>query len=174
MDRNPIDFDLARCKPCDLAAILRLQQEIMAALPDADLLRCNSPDVLQACLSPPHLVLGAWHHQALAGIAILYCADKDDENLGIDMGLPPDQLCHAANLKLVMVAPAYRGHSLQIRLCRALEQVAAKRQIRVLCATVSPNNQASIRNFKLLGYHFCKEVVKYNGLRRALYYKELV
>lgn len=166
-----MEFDIRPCGPDRLNALLDIQEEAFAALPDPSLLRRNTPEMFRACLLPPHVTLGAWHGDTLAASSILYFPEAA-EDLSLSLISPVPAGTKAANYKLCIVRPAFRGNGLQCRLGLALEQCARQAGVGLLCATVSPKNKHSADNFRRMGYIYDRTLTKY-GLERALYYKFL-
>ena len=166
-----MEFDIRPCGPDHLNALLDIQEEAFATLPDPSLLRRNTPEMFHACLLPPHVTLGAWHGDTLAAFSILYFPEAA-EDLSQSLIKPVPAGTKAANYKLCIVRPAFQGNGLQCRLGLALERCARQAGVGLLCATVSPKNQHSVDNFRRMGYVYDRTSTKY-GLERALYYKPL-
>lgn len=166
-----MEFTVRPCGPNKLDALLDIQEEAFAALPDPALLRRNTPEMLAACLRPPHITLGAWYKKTLAAFSILYFPEEA-EDLSLSLIDVERTDMRAANYKLCIVRPAFRGHGLQRRLGLALEPYAQKSGTGLLCATVSPQNAHSMANIRRMGYTYNRTLVKYK-LKRALYYKFL-
>lgn len=166
-----MDFDIRPCGPDQLDDLLDLQDAAFAAMEDENLLRRNTPEMFRSCLLPPHVTLGAWLEGTLAAVSILYFPEEEEDLsrslAGVDLAGR-----RAANYKLCIVRPEFRGRALQYRLGMALEGMARERGVGVLCATVSPKNSHSARNIRRMGYTENRTLTKY-GLERALYYKLL-
>lgn len=165
-------FEYKKCSPPHLADMLEMQREALESMQKGDL-RKNSKAALEECLYPPHITLGAFFEETLCAFCVLYFAGTGKESLGRDLGLPEDELKKTANIKLVIVRQKFRGNGLQAALMQRLEKEAGLAGINALCATVSPNNPASIRNLEACGFTFTKELEKYGGLTRRLYFKNL-
>lgn len=152
-----------------LPAVLAIEAETLGSLVHLDQLRRNSSDMLAACLREPHFTLGAFCGAEIAAFATLYVPQPgDDEDLSQCLSASIVRTS-AANFKICIVRPQYRGQGLQVQLGRQLEREASRRGIRLLCATVSPRNEASVRSLIHLGYHYDASVQKY-GFARDLYY----
>lgn len=166
-----MEFTIGPCGPEQLDALLDIQEETFAALEDESLLRRNTPEMLENCLLPPHVTLGAWHGNVLAAFSILYFPEED-EDLSLSLTGVDRAGLRAANYKLCIVRPAFRGSGLQYRLGTALDPFARRAGAGLLCATVSPHNRHSMENIRKMGYTYNRTLTKY-GLERALYYKFL-
>ena len=163
-------FDFRLCDEKNFDEILRIQDEAFEILENKDILRKNTDEMLLACLNPPHITVGAWCGKVLAGFAVLYFPEKNEELAPYlkDVDISGKQ---AANYKLCIVREKYRGNSLQFRLGKKLEEYAKERGIDLLCATVSPDNPYSIKNMEKLGFVYNCTTEKYGGLKRNIYYK---
>ncbi len=156
-----------------LSTLLEIQEEAFAHLENPDFLRRNSEDMLLSCLRPPHVCIGAYHKNTLAGFAILYFGEDSEENLGKLLSFSTESLFSAANIKLVIVRPAFQGHGLQRTLMLMLESRAKQRGISTLLSTVAPDNRFSRQNMIRAGYQSQGLYQKYGGLTRELFLKEI-
>ncbi len=171
--KKELNFDFRRCGADMLDTICDIQEEAFALLDDERLLRRNSREVLAACLEEPHVTLGAFCGDTPAAFGVLYRAGQSEDNLGTLLGLKGDSLERTAAVKLTIVRPDFRGYGLQRTLISLLEKEAAALGIERLCATASPANLHSLRNFTACGYDRCGRVTVYGGLERELFYKKL-
>lgn len=167
------DFEFKKCCLENLDEICQIQEEAFEALDDASLLRKNSRDSLQSCLDEPHYTLGAFYKGVLAGFAVLFDPKLTNENIALDAGFSEDIAKNTVNFKLVIVRPLYRGNGLQTEFIERLENLAKEKGFQKIFATVSPNNEYSKNNFLKNGYIFHSQKVKYNGLIRNIYYKDI-
>ena len=170
-------FDIRPCGLEDIEAVRGLEGEVLAALERPDQLRRNTEEMWRACLQAPHLCLGAWvrgddagQEAALVAVAVLFVpAEGDGEALAPLLQSVEGKGLPAANFKICMVHPQWRGHGLQVTLGEELQEEARKRSIRLLCATASPHNMASVRSLQKLGYTPDHTLTKY-GFERTLFY----
>ncbi len=167
------EFEFRQCKESDLDQILFIQEEAFRNLDNTDLLRRNTPEMLTACLDEPHYTLGVFHQDKLIAFGILYDGLQSEENIGNDIGISEDNLSEVINFKLVIVLPDYRGNSLQKKIINHLSEKAVEKGKKIICATVSPDNVHSIRNFENAGFILHCVKTKYGGLKRNIYYKNL-
>lgn len=163
-------FKFKICTPSQLDDIIEIQDEVSSELGKSDILRINTTDMLMDCLNPPHITVGAWYGDTLAGFAVLYCPQSAEEELAPNLDNIDLSNVNAANYKLCIVRSEYRGNSLQYYLELELERFAKDKGINMLCATVSPKNKYSLDNVSKLGYIYNKTLTKY-GFERNLYYK---
>ncbi len=167
------EFEFKKCSLSDLDSICEIQNIAFANLTNKDLLRRNTRETLGECLEDPHYTMGVFHDKRLVAFAILYDGGTGPENIGHDIGIPESELNNVINFKLVIVLPEYRGNKLQQKLIFKLEQIARENGKRLICATVSPLNLYSYKNFEEAGFKFHSNKTKYNGLSRNIYYKEI-
>ena len=174
-------FDFRPCALGDLDKVLGLEAEAMAVLDRPDQLRRNTPAMWAACLQPPHYCLGAWVKSAIApsvgmdtvlvAVAVLYVpSEGDPEALSPFLQTVEPKGLQAANFKICIVHPEWRGHGLQVTLGEKLHEVARRRGIGLLCATASPHNIPSVRSLEKLGYLPDRTLTKY-GFERTLFYR---
>ena len=164
-------FEFHPLELSQLDAVLALEQEALDNLERPDLLRRNTLDMWHKCLQPPHLCLGAWVKGELVGFAVLYVPAKGDaEDLSALLVQVDATPYISANFKNCIVHPQWRGRHLQVLLGKHLQQEATNRGIELLCATVSPYNQASVKSLIRLGYCPDHSLQKY-GYERMLFYQ---
>ena len=179
----PIEINNVEFKECSsrdhLKAIVQMNAQTLLDLSldhHDHLLRKNSIETLSKCLEDPHVTLGAWHKdkegkdEMIAFAILYYPEDNSDENLSLDLEDIQVKGQKTANYKLCIVKKEYRGNSLQYKLGQHLEKYAIKQNVTLLCCTISPDNEHSIKSILSLGYTFNKKIKKY-GLERNLYYK---
>ena len=95
-------------------------------------------------------------------------------NYGYDLELNEEELLDVGQIESTVVAPEYRGNSLQKKICNELEKISIANNDKLLCATVSPYNKYSLNSFLELGYKIEKDKLKYGGLRRYVVVKKLI
>ena len=171
MKIKPDEFRFRVCGASDLPDILALQEAAFAVLPDAQILRRNSEEMLRECLEAPNYTIGAWYGDRLAACSVLYFPHDREEELSVYLSEFSD-LTPSANYKLCIVHPDFRGNSLQFHMGRMLQEYAEAQGVRLLCCTVSPENQYSIANIERLGFTRGSTIFKY-GFTRHLYYRIL-
>ena len=166
------DFSIRKLDKSYIPQMLSLQEEVLITLKNPDILRRNTYETLEVCFSSPSLVLGAFDKNVFAGFGILYIAGEDSENLAYSLDSHED-LGLYGNIKLVIVRKQYRGNGLQKKFVALFEKYAYDIGIKYLLSTVSPNNLYSSRNLEESGYSVVKQLKKYGGKPRLLYYKNI-
>ena len=171
MKYNIEEFEFRQCNENQLEDILQLQKDAFCTLSNKTLLRYNPPEILERCLDEPNYTLGVFYDNKLIAIGILFDGGLTDGNLGKDIGLAKEELCNVINAKLFIVSGKYRGNGLQQLLIEKLIEMAQEKGKKIVCASVSPDNLHSIKNFEKCGFVFHSEKLKFNGMRRNIYYK---
>lgn len=166
------EFEFCLCGPDCLEEILDIQEETLALLPNPELLRRNTKEMLAECLQLPNKTMGAWYKGQLVAFAVLYYPVVQEESLAVYLDDPALLNMRSANLKLIIVRPGFRGNGLQYKLSARLEEYAREDGVEMLCGTVSPLNEHSMANMLKLGFQYAKIIHKY-GFDRNLYYKIL-
>ncbi len=96
-----------------------------------------------------------------------------EENLGHDLGYPETMLPYVCNVECAAVLPEHRGNGLQKRMLAAAEEELRGSGIRVMAATASPDNAASVKSLQAMGYRIVLTRNKYGGYQRHVLRKSL-
>jgi GNAT superfamily N-acetyltransferase len=162
-----------------LEELLDIQKEVCERLELAELYFPVSKDEMLEFLRPGGVCYAAAHGSKLVGFfGILLMGDRPD-NIGYELGLEKDEILQVVYYKAVNVLPSYRRMGLQKRLTRAVfaelgvglqSQRAGNFEVssRVMCATISPHNIASLKSFFDCGFWIAGLKSKFNGLQRYL------
>lgn len=159
---------LRPCGPGDLAAILALQDAILAATGPAIFAPTTLPQMAESlALDVCH---GIFADGTLAAYGHLVINRDTDRNLGLLDGMP-----YAACLTFdtVFASPGFRGNGFQRVLMQSLFAAAPASGARYMYATVSPDNPYSLDNCLSLGFAIRKEITCYGGQQRYLLRKSL-
>ena len=174
MELTDIHITYGILSPKNLKNLLQLQSIAFEHLSNKSLLRCNSEAMFLECLQPPHTSIGAFCNQQLIAIAILYNPiHHPEEALAPYLETINGNNFIAANYKLCIVHPDFRGFHLQQVLGTKLETYALQQGIGLLCSTASPLNLPSIHNLLAIGYQYDHTLTKYSHIRN-LYFKSLL
>lgn len=112
-------------------------------------------------------------HFEIAAVFIARTTNLGEENLGEYLKLNPEEMQKVAHMEIAMVRKEYRGQGLQKRMMQEAETRLKEAGYRYLMGTAHPENVYSVNNFKRLGYEIVAEVLKYGGLPRYVFYKEI-
>ena len=162
---------IKKCTENDINDILNLQEYVIDHLKDKSVLRRNSKEMFLHCMQKPNLTLGVYNHNEMIALSIFVDEKGTSEDLSINIKKEVNDVC--ANFKLVIVKDDFRGIHLQRNLMWILERYAYENGYTKLCTTVSPDNKYSLNNIESLQYKFELEAIKYGGLKRYLYVKDI-
>lgn len=109
----------------------------------------------------------------IAAVFIARTTNLGEENLGQYLKLNPEEMQKVAHMEIAMVRKEYRGQRLQNRMMQEAEPRLKEAGYRYLMGTAHPENVYSVNNFKWLGYEIVAEVLKYGGLPRYVFCKEI-
>lgn len=164
------EYILRKCTVQDVSQIFELQEIIIDELDNKELLRQNERRMFEHCVQEPNLTVGIYDKEELIAVAI-FVVEHGEEDLSLGL------ICHdvnlSANLKLVMVKKAYRGNGFQRALMWILEKYAYTNGFTHLCTAVSEKNIYSLHNVKEAGYEYDHNAVKYGGLSRCVFVKDI-
>lgn len=126
--------------------VMDLQEIIMNSLTDPTLFYPDTFEFYKKEAESEGKLIGVYHEGALAAYSLLSVPGDDESNLGYDLGIPAEELPKVAHMEMTVVHPVFRGEHFQkqfteirLHLMRALHMTHA-------CATVHPDNHASVRN----------------------------
>lgn len=164
------EYILRKCTVQDINQICELQKIIIDGLDNKDILRENERRMFEHCVQEPNLTVGVYDDKELIAVAI-FVIEQGEEDLSL--GLVCHEVNVPANFKLVMVKKEYRGNGFQRSLMWILEKYAYNNGVTHLCTTVSEKNTYSLHNIKEAGYEFDHNAVKYGGLSRCVFVKDI-
>ena len=164
---------IRRCGSEDLAAILDLQEKVIAALEEGHIFARTSEDELRESLCKDFCV-GVFCGDELAAATIMVINRVTSRNLGVHLGYNKQQMCRCATYDSTFVLPRFRGYGIQRMLCAVRDEAALEFGCDEALATVSPDNSVSLNNMKANGFEILTEKIMYTGVRRYIVGKKLV
>ena len=167
----PVSMQLRRCTPEQAPAVYALQNEVRAAMPDPSQF---VPDTLENITAyvQKDLCIGMWQGKRLGAYAIVRFCGESEHNYAAFLGIPRAEWPHWANADSAIVHPDYRGNGLQRLMLQAALPLFPG-NITHIGATVSPENQYSLRNALASGFAIAARREMYGGYDRYLLVKEL-
>lgn len=171
MKKNYSRLFIRKCTQLDLDKICDLQKEVLGELNDKEILRENTQDMFVKCVQTPNLTIGIFDGLELVGLAIFVDESGNDEDLSRD--LVKHTVSLAVNFKLVIVRKEYRGNGFQNALMWILEKSAYNQGFTHMCTTVSDKNIYSLHNIQAMGYQYDHNALKYGGLSRKVFVKDI-
>ncbi|MBQ0017640.1 MAG: hypothetical protein KBS63_00310 [Clostridiales bacterium] len=158
--------------PEDLGAVMKLQEEIMNALPDKDLYAPYSREETQVQLEEDVCFIAECDGE-VAGFSVLVPNDADNpRNYGKLFNYDREQMAATASFDLTMVAPRFRGLGIQRDFNKLRTGVALEMGAKEALTTISPDNPYSYRNFLVLNFDIVDTRELYGGKKRYILRKE--
>jgi hypothetical protein len=170
---TPIKVNIKKCNTNDVIQLLKLKDIITNNLPNSELFESSSAQDFIKNMEGKNNIFACIVDNVIIAYAIIIFPDYDKENLGYDLGINLNELCLVAHLDTVVVHPKYRGNQLQKYLCNIIEREAYLKGAKYLCATVSPQNVYSLKNFIDSNYDIVIEKIKYNNKSRFILMKKI-
>lgn len=157
-----------------LQEVVRLHNEVIDRLPDADLCWRFPLENIERYLGPDGVTVGVYDEDRLISFRVLYFPGFNEDNPGRDFGLAADELKLVAHLPLSNVHPDYTGNGLQKKMTLyAVELAEATREFNYLCSNVSPKNYPSMAEKFSIGMHVAALKEKYGGFWRYIFRKDM-
>lgn len=157
-----------------LDKIMELQKIIIDGLENKELYADTEREEFEEYIKKNGKIIGCvTEDNELIAMGVYAKKGYDKSNYGYDIGLEGEELLKVGQIESTVVKEKYRGNKLQKVICKELEKIAVKEEIKVLCATASPYNEFSVNTFKSLGYEIKKDKLKYGGLRRYVLAKRV-
>ena len=176
MNRNaPDGYTLERTGPESAEAFAALMHGVWAEMEDKTLFAVEDLDAewVRERLGSGFGVAARAKDGGLAGMLIVCRYGDDEENLGRDLGVPPERLAEVCNMECAAVLPAHRGHGLEARMFAFAEAFLRENGVRLAAMTVSPDNAPSLASARKAGYRIALTKEKYGGMLRHVLTKAL-
>lgn len=157
----------------DIPNILALVDDVYTALPNKTWFSRDTDENLATYIIKEGFALKAECDNTLVGIFIVRNKNLGDENLGHELNLDEAELSHVAHMEVAMVRKEWRGHSLQQQMMEQAEDILRGQNYYHLLGTAHPDNAPSVNTFLKLHYEKISEKIKYGGLPRCIFYKNL-
>lgn len=168
-----VSYDLTFLDERHLTDIMNLQDLIVKELDDPELFHPDSIHFIRDRIQKRGRIIGITSENRLIAYRILSFPGSDRDNLGIDLGLPENELHRVAHLEFFVVHPEYRGDALQLKTLPPAIRVLHDFGYEHLCATVSPKNYPGLSNLLKGGFVIKKLKEKYGGKLRYILYQNL-
>ena len=170
---EPFEYTVRYLTPHDIEQLGMLQHAVLRVLPPPIPIYVRDAVFFHRCITERGCVAGAWHGDRLVGYATLHVPENRDENYGVDLGLPEEELPYTAHLAGSAVHADYRGNHLQARLAELRDTFAREAGFRHLCGEVYPSNFVSIQNHLNVGYFLRGFRIDCHGDPNFMLHKEL-
>ena len=155
-------IEISLVKEEEIPVMLELMNTIYQELPDKSWFSMDSEENLIRYMSTSGFALKA------------QVFGRDGQgNHGKYMNLKEKDLERVAHMEIAMVDKKFRGRGLQKKLMEVAEDRLELLGFRWLMGTAHPENVYSVHNFQKLGYEIVAEALKYGGLPRYVFCKEI-
>ncbi len=171
--REKDPFTIRRLHPEDLAAVLHVQKEVLYVLDDPKSLSPLSEEEYAYILSGGGKMVGVFADNRLVAFRALLIPAIDEEHLGYDCELDPNDLPSVVYQDISNVLPRYRGYRLQKLMAEVLMEQLRKEEFKYVCATVAPYNIVSLKDKFSQKMEIAALKRKYGGLLRYVFVKHL-
>ena len=173
---NPDNLPVVGLMPCrrltrgDVDAILSLQADMLASLPNPCWYYPSSGYVFSACCDRGEC-FGFFHDDHLAGFGILTpWFIRPSSCYASKIGDPSE---HTFDFQDVMVSPHDRRQGIHTALLALFERIARTNGAYALYCTIAPDNIPSVSSFTKSGYRCVGIQPAYEGMLRGYYRKTL-
>lgn len=154
--------------------ILNLQNDIYEGLDDKRLYSPSTREEFETYISDLGVAIGfLTENDELIAMGVFIKNGYNEHNYGYDLELKGDDLLKVGQIESTIVREEYRGNRLQKIICETLEEIGRDKKIEIMTATASPYNEFSVNTFKNLNYEIKKDKIKYGGLRRYVFAKNI-
>ena len=136
----------------DAAALVRLQGQILTVAPRPLPLYVRDEGYFVRCAEDAGCIVGVWHDGRLIAYSVLQVPAEGEENYGVLMGLPEDELRCVGHAAGSGVHPDYRGNEFHKSMIVLRNDFALDNGYVHLCGEVLPSNPVSIRNHLSRGF----------------------
>ena len=168
-------FSMKRLYLEGLPVIEQVQAKVIESLPEKAALQALTTEEFLFILNERGLLVGAFVGDELIGFRALLIPEIDEEHLGWDIGLPPEDLRKVIYQEISVVLPEYRGNRLQQKLAEVImkELPNLDEVFRYICCTVAPMNIPSLKDKFTQAMYIAALKEKYEGLKRYILMKDL-
>jgi hypothetical protein len=172
--QTDLSYEMRFMDESNLDEMVDLQKIVVHHLADKEIFRMRSADYFQEHLQREKSVIGVFCQDGLIAYNILSFPGDDNDNLGIDINLPKDDLLNVVHLATIAVHPDFRGNSLQSKMQCAHLRMIANLGYKHVCCMVSPKNRPSLQNILLQGLTIKALKIKLQWRLRYIMHKNLV
>ena len=173
--KNGGKIDVIQLSVDHLDEILVLQQTVIGSLTTGAFLQPLMQEEFLGILHGKGVMIGAYYEDQLIAFRAMLEPEVDEEgHLGLDAGVPIDELSTVIYSEISNVDPYFRGNNLQVLLGEILMQEIDTEKFRYVCTTVAPFNIASLKDKFAHGMKIVALKVKYGDLLRYILVKNLL
>lgn len=171
-----MEFIIRKAEEKEAESIARFIKNVWLDMPQKSWFAVEDTGYIRQVLADKNnLVLQAIEKEKTqrAGVFVAVVPALHADNLGRDLGFSDHQLLQVAHMDIVAVSADFRGKDLQNLLFNEAEKILQAQGFGYLLCTVHPENSYSCRNIEKRGYSLMRQVLKYGGLPRNIYLKDI-
>ena len=163
------DYYVRKIDITSLDQLCVLDKLVIESMPRRDLYAGVTREEFIKYINLCGITVAAFIEEELIGFYLIYFPEDEADNLGLDVGVPKNELHLVAHLEATAVHPEYAGNNLLKTLAWVCFEEAKKiRTIKHLCITVSPYNYTSIHHIFDFGIYIRCLEYKYGGMLRYI------
>lgn len=172
--RDGQTFRVEKLTSDDLSSIITLQEKLKLTTNGQKFLEPLSYAEFSGILSGKGYMIGVFIDKKIVAFRAMAEPPIDEEHLGIDAGLPKEELPNVIYSEISNVDPDYQGNGLQKYMGKIVMKEVDNTRFRYVCATVAPFNIASLKDKFSLGMEIVALKEKYGRKLRYIFLKDLM
>jgi ribosomal protein S18 acetylase RimI-like enzyme len=172
--QGELSYEMRFVDESNLYEMMNLQEIVIHHLADKEIFRSHSADYFQEHLQIEKSAIGVFCQDELIAYNILSFPGVCNDNFGLDINLPKDDLPNVVHLATIAVHPDFRGNSLQSKMQSAHLRIIANLGYNHVCCMVSPKNRPSLENILSQGLIIKALKIKFQWRLRYIMHKNLL
>lgn len=174
-DGQEIEAELKELDLSYMDKIMDIQKNIYEALANKDFYACTDREEFEDTIKGNGKIIGciSLKDNELIAMGVYIEYGYGVHNYGYDINIQGEELLKVGQIESTVVKEEFRGNKLQKIICEMLEQIGKDAGMKYMCSTVAPDNKFSVNTFEKLGYNIMADKLKYGGLRRYVFMKEI-
>lgn len=160
------------CKASEFDKIMALQKRVYDAVREKDTFVLTTGEELAESLELDTCI-GAYQGTAPAAFTLMVTNPYSSRNLGLYLGYSPERCAKCVTYDTTFVDPAYKGFGLQRLFITLKDALARGAGAEEALATVSPDNEASLKNLLASGFSAASRKNMYGSYDRLILRKPL-
>lgn len=175
LEKNKESYTVRLLNKEDIDQLQELQELVVLGLKEKSILQPLTYEELGYILDGNGLMIGAFTEYGLIAFRALLIPPIDEEHLGLDAGLPEEELEDVIYQEISTVHPDYRGNRLQQTLAHLIMEELGNLQrcFTYAACTVAPFNIPSLKDKFSQGMEIAALKIKYAGQLRYIFIKRL-
>ncbi|XXM70401.1 GNAT family N-acetyltransferase [Lysinibacillus sphaericus] len=175
LEKNKESYTVRLLNKEDIDQVQELQELVVLDLKEKSNLQALTYEELKYILDGNGLMIGAFAEYGLIAFRALLIPPIDEEHLGLDAGLPEEELVDVIYQEISTVHPDCRGNRLQQTLAHLIMEELGNldRSFTYAACTVAPFNIPSLKDKFSQGMEIAALKIKYVDQLRYIFIKRL-